>query len=309
MLTYDPDTPVLLLIFNRPDTTKAVFERIQQARPDRLYIAADGPRHTQEIARCEQTRAIVEKIDWPCQVKTLFRESNMGCKKAMSSAISWFFEQEEAGIVLEDDCVPDISFFGFCSELLDRYKSDERIGHIGGSNLQLGIERGHYSYYFSRMTHAWGWAGWRRVWKDYDVNMRSFPQFREMDALKNFPGHAPFSDSWYSVFQDNYDGKVNSWAYPYSYHNLAAGRLSIIPNVNLISNIGFREDSTHTADSQHVYANLQTGHLDTLEHPPLMIPDTEADIFTQENEGHAFNRKPKGLLSRTWKKIKLSVRA
>ena len=308
MLTYDTNTPVLLLIFNRPDTAAVVFERIRMARPKRLYIAADGPRNDQEAVRCEETRKLVEQVDWDCQVKTLFRMENLGCKRAMSSGITWFFEQEAEGIVLEDDCVPDPSFFGFCSHMLAHYRTDDRIGHIGGSNLQLGQKRGPYSYYFSRMTHAWGWAGWRRVWESYDVDMKTFPDFQRLDVLKNIPSHAPFSASWYAVFQENYAGKVDSWAYPYTYHNLVNNRLSVIPNQNLIRNIGFRADSTHTADSGHVYANLDTTPLHSIEHPPIIVADVEADIFTQVQEGHPRNAKPKGFLSRSWKKIKQGLK-
>lgn len=308
MLPYDKNTPVLLLIFNRPDTTAVVFDRIREAQPKRLYIAADGPRNPQEAVRCEATRKVVAQVDWDCQVKTLFREENMGCKRAMSSGITWFFEQESEGIVLEDDCVPDPSFFGFCSHMLAHYRTDDRIGHIGGSNLQLGQQRGPHTYYFSRMTHAWGWAGWRRVWKDYDVNMSTFPEFRRLDMLKNIPSHAPFSQSWYAVFQENHAGKIDSWAYPYTYHNLANNRLSVIPNQNLISNIGFRADSTHTADQEHVYANLPTQSLHSINHPSLMVAEVEADIFTQTQEGHPRNAKPKGFLSRSWKKIKQTLK-
>ena len=135
------NTPILFLIFNRPDTTKVVFERIREIKPSRLYVAADAPRQgkDKEAELCRQSRSIIDSVDWPCEVKTLFREENLGCKKAISSAITWFFEQEEYGVILEDDCLPDLSFFRFCEELLIKYKDDERIGHIGGNCFLPGI--------------------------------------------------------------------------------------------------------------------------------------------------------------------------
>jgi hypothetical protein len=164
------------MIFRRPDFTSRVFEQIRNVRPARLYIAADGPRSGREGEQqlCIETRAIIEQIDWDCELKTLFREKNLGCKMAISSAIDWFFEQEEEGIILEDDCLPNQSFFRFCDTMLEKYRNDDRIRHISGCNLQHGKKWGTASYYFSNLTHAWGWANWRRVWKDYDRDLKLY---------------------------------------------------------------------------------------------------------------------------------------
>lgn len=173
--------PVLFLIFNRPDTTRKVFAEIRRAKPARLYIAADGPRkeRTTDIALCEQTRDIINEIDWPCQSYTLYRKENLGCKLAVSSAINWFFEREESGIILEDDCLPHPTFFKFCEIMLERYKDDTRVMHIGGSNFQEGMIRGDGDYYYSKWTPVWGWASWRRAWKNYDVNMVKWIEFKK----------------------------------------------------------------------------------------------------------------------------------
>ncbi len=159
-------TPILFLIFNRPDTTKRVFESISRVKPTKLYIAADGARKNKvgEVLLCQETRNIIELIDWECEIKTLFRTENLGCKIAVSSAIDWFFENEEQGIILEDDCLPHPSFFGYCETLLNYYKDDLRIGHIGGDNFQKGKKRGEGSYYFSQYYFIWGWAIWKLAW-------------------------------------------------------------------------------------------------------------------------------------------------
>jgi hypothetical protein len=166
--------PILFLVFNRPETTARVFEAIRNAKPSRLYIAADGPRDFiyNEYAVCAKTREIASRVDWDCDVETLFRAENLGCKAAVSSAISWFFSHEEEGIILEDDCLPCESFFYFTTILLEKYRHDERIAHIAGSNFQDGKKVGDGSYYFSDLYNIWGWATWKRVWKDYDAELR-----------------------------------------------------------------------------------------------------------------------------------------
>ncbi|MFN0291789.1 nucleotide-diphospho-sugar transferase [Pedobacter helvus] len=304
MLHYNKQTPILFLVFNRPDTTALVFDEIKKAQPKRLYIAADGARNAVEEAKCNAVREIVKDITWDCEVKTLFREKNLGCKYAVSSAITWFFDNEPEGIILEDDCLPSQSFFGFCSELLEKYRNDNRIGHIGGSNFQDGIKRGDGTYYFSRLTHVWGWAGWRRVWKDYDVEMKTFKDFKEAD-LENSPTHSLHKATWYRNLENTYKGQINTWDYQYAYSNLINNYLSIMPNQNLIKNIGFGEDATHTFGDHH-FANLQTGSIKEIKYPIFLMPNVEADIYTQNIE-HPLPKK-KNILSRTWKGIKNSIR-
>lgn len=304
MLTYNKQTPILLLVFNRPDLTKKVFESISAAKPERLYIAADGARNEEEKIKCIAVRDIVANVTWDCEVKTLFREENLGCKYAVSGAIDWFFENEPEGIILEDDCLPSQSFFGFCSTLLEHYRGDNRIGHIGGSNFQDGIKRGEGTYYFSRLTHVWGWAGWRRVWKNYDVEMKSFADFKESD-LENSSTHSLHKATWYRNLENTYKGQINTWDYQYAYSNLINNCLSIMPNQNLIKNIGFGEDATHTFGDHH-FANLETGSIEEIKHPTFFMPNVEADIYTQNIE-HPLPKK-KNILSRTWKATKNSIR-
>ncbi|MET1053895.1 MAG: nucleotide-diphospho-sugar transferase [Pedobacter sp.] len=305
---YNKNTPVLFLIFNRPDTTAKVFEEIRKAKPQRLYLSADGPRTPEEESVCEQTRKISLDINWDCEVFTNFSTHNKGCKVAMSEGITWFFQQEEEGIILEDDCLPSESFFGFCSSLLAHYRHDRRITHIGGSNLQCGQVRGNASYYFSNLTHVWGWAGWRRVWKTYDVDLSSFPTFKEQEYINNCPSHYPFKEGWLEALEKTYEGKIDTWDYQYAYANLVNNGLSVIPNSNLISNIGFGTQATHTFDADHIYSAVLNEEITSIKHPQFIIPHVQADIFTQEKESYVAPVKKKTIFSRSWKSFKSTIR-
>lgn len=177
-MTKSFNVPILFIIFNRPETTKAVFHEIRKNQPFQLFVAADGPRREifEDIENCRKVREIIQLIDWECNVQTLFRDENLGCKIAVSSAIDWFFSQVDEGIILEDDCLPDQSFFPFCQELLEKYRYDAKIMMIGGSNFQFNKNKFEYSYYFSRYFHIWGWASWKRAWQFYDVEMKAWPE-------------------------------------------------------------------------------------------------------------------------------------
>ena len=273
---------VLLILFNRPDTTAQVFARIRDAQPPRLYIAADGPRENREgeKQRCDAARAIVKTIDWPCEVKTLFRDRNLGCKEAVASAISWFFEHESEGIILEDDCLPSPEFFPFCDILLEKYRNDSRVRHIGGSNLQHGRKRGDASYYFSRMTHVWGWASWRRAWTDYDKELIRYSAEELSAAFHELFEDARIAAAWAAVARRLKAGQIDTWDYQLLFTNMLQDGLSIIPNVNLVTNIGFRPDGTHTLDFDNRNANLPTGLLGALTHPNHFVPSRQADLYT-----------------------------
>ncbi len=241
-------TPILFIVFNRPDTTAQVFQAIRKARPRRLYVAADGPRPERDEARlCDSARRTATDVDWPCELKTLFRASNLGCKRGVAGAIDWFFEQEPEGIVLEDDVVPDASFFPYCEELLERFRADKRVSMIGGSNFVSNHVRLDGSYGFSVYGHIWGWATWRRAWADYDREMADWPRWRDAGGLERLrPGDRPFIRYWRTVFDAAHAGKIDTWDYQWQFSNWRAGRLATIPAVNLTLNIGFRGDATHT---------------------------------------------------------------
>ena len=299
------DVPVLLLIFNRPEQTAKIFEQISLVRPAKLYVAADGPRIDKlgESEKCTQARFIVDKVDWPCRVVTLFRDTNLGCREAVSSAVNWFFEQEEEGIILEDDCLPSSDFFSFCKAMLHTYRHDSRIGHICGSNFQLGQKRGDGSYYFSRIPHVWGWASWRRAWKGYDVNISTFPEFKSSRLMEGIPAFSEFSEQWLNTFERVYKDNFDTWDYQYTYHHLVNNRLAIIPNSNLIKNIGFDEQATHTHRLEDYHADTPFGEMKNILQPSFVLADEQADLFTINKEMGQMKIK-KYILSKTWKKIK-----
>ncbi|GAA0558640.1 nucleotide-diphospho-sugar transferase [Chitinophaga japonensis] len=282
MAHYTVQSPVLLLAFNRPDTALRVFERVREARPGRLYIAADGPRPgvEKDIALCRETRSIYDQVDWDCTVHKLFPEENRGCRIAVSEAITWFFRQEEEGIILEDDCLPVNDFFYFCDAMLERYRYDTRMMNITGTNLQFDRKWGQASYYFSQYSHIWGWASWRRAWALYDVNLSGYQLAEAGRRLKNIFTDDFLVEGWIDIFKRLKAGEIDSWDYQFNLITFFQNGLCITPNVNLISNLGFRPDATHTYNVPDDHANLPAGNLEKpLAHPQYFTPEKAADYF------------------------------
>ncbi|MCB0096497.1 MAG: hypothetical protein KDE50_24180 [Caldilineaceae bacterium] len=285
-MTTFSSPPVLLIIFNRPDLTQRVLERLRESQPAQLFIAADGPRpgHSTDAHMCAQARNVVNEIDWPCEVKTLFRDDNLGCKNAVSGAITWFFEQVEQGIILEDDCVPHVSFFPFCAELLKRYENHDRIMSISGNNFQADTWHCKTSYYFSIHSHIWGWATWRRAWRRYDGSLEQWPHLRETPFLKELHGSDLAVNYWRNIFDKVYANEIDSWGYPWTYSCWVHNGLTILPAVNLVTNIGFDERATHTKNPQAAAANLAVRPIDfPLKHPAEVMADKQADAYTTYN--------------------------
>lgn len=273
------------MIFNRPDLTRRIFEEIRRARPRQLLVVADGPRSDRlgESAKCAAARQVLSRVDWPCEVRTNFSETNLGCKRRISSGLTWVFSQVEEAIILEDDCLPHPTFFRFCEELLERYRDDERVFHISGTHYRFEGERTRESYYFSRYNFIWGWASWRRAWAHYDVEMKQWPQVRDGGWLNDFFGGKSKADPWIRSFQSIYDGEVDTWDYQWALAFWINHGLSIRPHVNLISNIGFGEDATHTT-GESPNANLTTeAMLFPLQHPPFMMPNGYEDSFLPQD--------------------------
>ncbi len=268
------DTPILFLIFNRPDFTEIVFKRIREVKPKYLFIAADGPRLGSEDdkIKCNQTRKIVlDLIDWDCEVKTLFRENNLGCGIAVSEAISWFFEEVEEGIILEDDCLPSIDFFTFVIYLLEYYREDESVMHISGNNFQ---KKGNFrdSYYFSKYSHIWGWATWRNRWQKYIQLLDRI----DVEKLKNFKKEE--KQFWINQFDRVYIKKtLDTWDLKWQYTLFHYQGISILPNVNLVTNIG--EVGTHFSQRNHLI-NIPTGKITEIANPKIKVIDTVKDRFT-----------------------------
>ena len=240
-------TPILFLVFNRPQPTTKVFAAIRDQRPARLYVAADGPRLEKpgEWKLCAEARSVLNQIDWDCEVRTLLRDDNLGCGQAVSQAITWFFEQEEEGIILEDDCLPDPSFFPFCAEMLARFRENDRVGSISGDNFFPPALHSAQPYHFSKYAQIWGWATWRRFWKKYDFHLTGELEAWEEIIRKINPIEIQ-ARYWIEIFKAMKSGSIDTWDYQVMFSAWRSGMVHIYPSRNLILNIGYGADATHT---------------------------------------------------------------
>lgn len=290
------NTAVLFLVFNRLDTTKQVFAAIKQAKPPRLYIAADGARTSKE-GEAEKVNAvrdfILQNIDWDCEVKTLFRKENLGCKYAVSGAIDWFFEQEEMGIILEDDCLPSQSFFWFCEELLERYKDDMRVFLVSGYNKQGEWQSDKNDYFFSNYGGIWGWASWRRAWGLYDIEMKDLTKFSEDGGFKSLLGEKQGAIRQKSIESVN-EKHINTWDYQWALTRHINGALACVPAYSLIENIGFGADATHTSGE----------NLDNVQKQNIFFPLKENNFFAPDRKYDALFLGDSSLFNRVKNKIK-----
>jgi hypothetical protein len=287
-------TPVAMLIFNRPDTTARVFERVRAVRPSTLMVVADGPRADRpgEEERCREAREIVEAVDWPCELLTEYSDANLGCGRRISSGLDWVFERADSAIVLEDDCLPDLTFFRFCEDLLDRYRSDDCVMHISGDNFQ-SVGRGRLarlldrlrpgggpSYYFSRYPHVWGWASWSSAWRRYDFEMSAWTSADDKGPFLDRFTDPSERDFWRRTWDAVARGEIDTWDYQWAFACISRGGLSAMPSRNLVSNLGFGEGAHHTVGSSPL-AGLPVGHLRfPLDHPGVVRRDEMADART-----------------------------
>jgi hypothetical protein len=278
-------TPVLFLVFNRPEPTQKVFDAIRAQQPKRLYIAADGPRQSRpdDIQKCAATKKLVmDAIDWDCEIKILFRDRNLGCGKGVSEAIGWFFENEEEGIILEDDCLPSDSFFFFCEQMLDKYREDEQVMHINGTRFGNAFKPGIASYYFSNYVHVYGWATWRRAWQHYtfDIPIETGEKFKKI-LRKKFRDIVE-RDLWSIAFAKMAAHEIDTWDQQWVYSIYNFNGIAITPAVNLVSNIGFGAgvEATHTHDFMVGIAALPVSTLKNIVHPQKIKVSNRFDRYT-----------------------------
>ncbi len=280
-----------------------MIDAIRPVAPTRLFVACDGPNPTRpgEAENVAATRDLVEQeIDWPCQIERLYSDVNLGCRLGVSSAITWFFDHVEEGIILEDDCVPHHDFFSYCQTLLERYRFDTRVWCISGNNFQDGNWRGDGSYYFSRYNHCWGWASWRRCWKHYDADIKEWPKLKRSSLLKTiFQVHAErsyWSKIWDSIY---FDSIPDTWDYQWSFICFVNGGLCALPNKNLVNNIGFGPDASHTLRGSSGLTHSED-HFDISLTTSFVLRDHEADLYTFESR---LKKKPLTKISSFFKKI------
>jgi hypothetical protein len=270
-------TPVALLIFNRPDKTEKVLEVIRQIKPRKLLVVADGPRqdHPSDAERCKATRAVIDTVDWYCEVLKNYSDTNLGCGLRPATGISWVFEQVEEAIILEDDCLPHPTFFRYCDELLALYRDEEKIMHIAGTNI-LPDHNKQYSYLYSRLVPIWGWATWRRAWKYFNFEMQDWPDYK---LSSDFDYFGKQKENVYKVFEDHYSNQISdSWDARWAFSCTVNHGISIIPKTNLIQNIGFGNQSTHTAQEPSWMRKLSCEEMKfPLKHPDSLQPNQSFD--------------------------------
>jgi hypothetical protein len=276
------DLPVLLISFRRPDETREVLDAVRKVRPRRIFVASDGPRREVkgEAESVRETRQVLDRgIDWDCTVERRYSSTNLGCRRGVSSAITWFFNQVEEGVILEDDCVPHPDFFDYCADLLARYRHDERVMCISGDNSVRLRFTGDASYGFIRHAPIWGWATWRRAWTNYEDNLDSWPSLRgDADRLTQiWPDR--IERAWQVRLLDRlreFD-EPDSWAYRWSYSIAVKNGVAAVPQVNLISNVGFGIDATHTRSLGHPRDSVPTAAILPLRHPLTVERDLLAE--------------------------------
>ncbi len=246
--------PVLLLGFNRPTEIRRVLEAISRGAVSELLVWLDGPRQGNErdLDLCQSVRELVDNANFDFPVKTFYNEINLGCRDSVSSGISWFFSEVEAGAVLEDDCLPSPDFFSYMSSLLERYREDERVFTVAGHMLNPAWRRKPYPYHFSRYPHIWGWGTWRRVWQYYDPAIPAWGELRKTRWLEDDLGMTrDAARYWRYQFDAVWKGELDTWDHQLAFLSLSHEALNVVPHANLVSNIGFGPQATHTRSTKH----------------------------------------------------------
>lgn len=284
METYNVSTPVALFVFNRPDVTQKVFSQIAKVKPSTLFVVADGPREavSGEAELCRRTRSVIDSVDWDCEILTDFSDRNMGCRRRLVSGLDWVFETVPEAIILEDDCCPNLSFFRFCDEMIEKYRDDERIGMVSGDNFQFDKTSQAESYYFSRYAHIWGWASWRRAWRHFDEKASVWPDFKRRGGFESLGLCKAEQRFWSEAFQSAYEKDIDIWDYQWMLALWAQNMLTVMPGRNLVSNIGFGQAATHTK-GESIFAEMETCEMEfPLRHPDHVFSNVVADEATSK---------------------------
>lgn len=279
------ETPVVLIIFNRPGLTKQIFEQIRAARPSKLFVISDAAREWRigEKALVDECRDVINSVDWPCSVQIKIADQNLGCRRSVSEGLTWVFSQVERAIILEDDCLPSKDFFDFCDTLLSEFTNDFSVGSICGSNLD-SIESAELegSYYYSNFPSVWGWATWKRVWDLYEVDLSTI----QTATIKNVVNKQNISSKskvfWLSKLRSVRKSRIDTWDYQLVFTHWLHGLTSIISKENLISNLGFGEDATHTSDTSSVHSSIR---ISSLSFPLELVDKSKAKTQLEMNIG------------------------
>lgn len=282
------DVPVALIIFRRPETTRQVFEAIRQAEPSKLFVIADGPRSNRpgEAEKCKATREVVTDVDWDCKVYRNYSDDNLGCGVRPATGIDWVFRHVDRAVILEDDCLPHSSFFPFCASVLERYADVPQVMHINGNTYGLDQRGWHnYSYSFASYPQVWGWATWRRAWKAFDWKMADWPAFRDAGLVESLDGGAAYADKRCEKWDRVYDGRDRDiWDYQWHFAVMRKNGLAVVPERNMITNIGFGEMATHSVNHDSEKADIRRHDINLpLNHPPFLLSDKRINRVYREN--------------------------
>lgn len=277
------------MMFNRPQLTRLVIDAISTVRPKKLYVIADGPRpeRSEDQSNCSACQRLIERIDWNCTIEKNYAETNLGCCERHKSGLDWVFEREGRAIILEDDCIPNPSFFRYCEALLEKYDDDQRIMHISGMSVFSDVVPHEYSYYFTKSLSCWGWATWARAWKYFDVSMQSWPDVKKAQILLDAYILPPVAEYFGRTFDRLYGQRdSNEKDYYWIYACISQCGLGIRPYENLVSNIGFGADALHSELMQRYkdHINNRTTEMKfPISHPTFVARDRSADLFTFEH--------------------------
>lgn len=292
-------SPILLITFNRSDTTQKVFDVIKKVKPSKLYVFNDGPRlgNNKDLKARKEIKDIIKQVDWKCKLFTNFSEKNLGCGLGVSGAITWAFETENKLIILEDDCVPALSFFDYCDYCLEKYKNNNRVMQVAGNNYTENNNYTNDDYLFSKYGHIWGWATWKRAWVNFDYEMKEWPIFRDDKNLINITNSKQEHDYLRNIFNSYYDDRKKPWAIRWLFVKIKMGGISIVPRINLVNNIG--DIGTHSKVKFKYHVNLDDP-LEIRKEPLFVLCNKQYDEYHFKN--HINNKK--SVLYRAYRKLK-----
>ena len=270
-------TPVVLIIYHRPQKTTNVINSLREVKPSQIFVIADGPKDKQDVEKCKKTRDLINSIDWKCEIYKNYSPKNLGLRKRVVTGLDWVFSKVDKAIILEDDLVIDKSFYVFCEQMLEKYKNNERVISISGNNFLFGRSNIENSYFFSRHIYSWGWATWRRAWKLYDDTMSDWQLVKSRKILNIRFGKWIEVAYWNGIFDLVFESKIDSWAYVWTYAALVNDKLTVVPSVNLVSNVGTGQGATHTSIKSRVL-NIPVERINfPLKHPRVIKPGTKED--------------------------------
>ena len=293
------NTPIIFIVYKRLETTKKVFDKIKAIRPSKLYLVADGPKTPQEETLTSSVRSYLEEhIDWECNITKIYSHTNLGCAKRVQTGLDYVFENEEMAIILEDDTLPDPSFFNFCEELLERYKDDQQVAHISGCNLHTNAVNFKESYCFSSIVNIWGWATWKRAWIHYDINMPSWDNEDKESFLSHWCQDRKSRKGIHKMLDLHCNNEDPwTWDYQWVYACWNSNGLSILPSVNLVSNLGIGPNASNT--KSHFTVEIYPSTLDEILFPlthPLVKRNTDLEARYYSASKSSFIRRLKNLI-------------